>query len=171
VLDSMSELVAQNILMDNNDDFTYCRRDLLRGLSSSDYENIKSVFNRLLASIPYDDFSKAAKDSISDNNYNFTVNEWHYRSMILAFLRGSGVVVIAEMHTNLGRPDLVISHKGKTWIIELKVAYQGENPKKKLDEAMTQIKDKNYTKPFPEAIGIGMVIEDEKRQITEVMSN
>jgi len=32
---------------------------------------------------------------------------------------------------------------------------------------MKQIKDKNYLKPFANAIGIGMVIDDEARQITD----
>jgi hypothetical protein len=131
-------------------------------------EKVVSAFNRLLASIPFDDFTGAAKQSISDNDYNIKPQEWLYRSTILAFLRGCGVVVIAEMHTNLGRADLVVSRKGKTWVIEIKVACEGENPAQKAEEALRQIVDKHYAKPYPNAVCIGLAIDDTVRQITDV---
>jgi hypothetical protein len=168
VLNSMSSLVAQNILQDKDDDYTYCRSDLLKGLMSVDYNKIVAVFNRLLASIPYDDFSNAAKQNVNISGYTFPAQEWLYRSTILAFLRGCGVVVVAEMHTNLGRADLVVTHKGKTWVIEIKVAYEGESPTQKAEEALRQIVDMNYTKPYPDAICIGLAIDDSVRQITDV---
>ena len=168
VLNSMSSLVAQNILHDRDEDYAYCRRDLLKGLMSVDDEKVVDVFNRLLASIPYDDFSGAARDSISENNYKIKPQEWLYRSTILAFLRGCGVVVVAEMHTNLGCADLVVSHKGITWVIEIKVAYDGEIPVEKAEEALRQIVEKNYAKPYPDAVCIGLAIDDSLRQITEV---
>ena len=167
VLNSMSRLFSQNILLDNKDDFTYCRSDLLDALDSNDYELIVEVFNRLLASIPYDDFEGAAKRNVRKNKYGYTAKEWMYRSVILSFLRGCGVVVFAEMHTNLELPDLVLSYCNKIWVIELKVATKNEKPKTKIEEAMRQIKDKNYAKPYPEAICFAMAIDDEKRQIGE----
>jgi hypothetical protein len=171
VLNSMSALLAQNVLQDTNDDFTYCRSDLLKGLMTIDYIKVIAVFNRLLASIPYDDFSAAARKSISDNDYQIKPQEWLYRSTILAFLRGCGVVVVAEMHTNLGRADLVLTHKGKTWVMEIKVAYKGEKPAQKAEEAIRQIVEKNYAKPYPDAICIGLAIDDTVRQITDVRIN
>ena len=164
VLNSMSALVSQNILRDKDEDYSRCRSNLLEALMSIDYNMIVDVFNRLLASIPYDDFASAARQNI----YKFPAQEWLYRSTILAFLRGCGVVVIAEMHTNLGRPDLVISHKGKTWVIELKVAYEGQSPARKAEEALRQIIDNNYAKPYPDAICIGLAIDDSVKQITEM---
>ena len=101
------------------------------------------------------------------NNYHFSVQEWLYRSNIISFLRGCGVVVIAEMHTNLGRPDIVVNYMRKTWVMELKVAYKGENAAKKAEEAYRQIMDNNYAKPYPDAVCIAMAIDDEVRQITE----
>lgn len=77
------------------------------------------------------------------------------------------MVVIPEIHTNLGRSDLVVSHRGKTWVIEIKVAYKGQNPKQKAEEALQQIKDKNYATLYPNALCIGLSIDDLLRQITE----
>ena len=164
VLNSMSKLLAQNILPE--DEYNYFRNDLLTALIYEDVEKLINVLNSLLASIPYDDFSAAARRSISDNNYKIKPQEWLYRSTILAFLRGCGVTVVAEMHTNLGRADLVVSHKGKTWVIEIKVAYEGESPEEKAEEAIRQITDKNYAKPYPGAISVGLAIDDSQRQIT-----
>ena len=79
---------------------------------------------------------------------------------------GCGVVVVAEMHTNLGRADLVVRHKDKIWVIELKVAYEGENPEKKAQKAYRQMINKHYAKPFPDAVCIAMAIDDTVRQIT-----
>jgi len=168
VLNAMSALVSQNILEDNDEDLTYCRRDLLKAMTVENQNSIVSVFNRFLACIPYDDYSAAAKQSISDNDYDMKPQEWLYRSNIISFLRGCGVLVFAEMHTNKGRSDIVLSHKGKTWVIELKVAYEGECPKKKAEEALQQIIDKNYASPYPDAVCVGMAIDDTVRQITDV---
>jgi hypothetical protein len=83
-------------------------------------------------------------------------------------LRGCGVLVFAEMHTNLGRSDIVVVYCGKTWVIELKVAYKGECPAQKAEEALQQIIDKNYATPYPNAVCMGLVIDDAVRQITDV---
>jgi hypothetical protein len=165
VLNAMSAMVSQNILEDSGESFNYCRRDLLEALESLDYKELISVLNRLLASIPYNDYTPAAIKSIKLMKYIFTTREWLYRSNILCFLHGCGVVVIPEMHTNLGCTGLVLSHRGKIWVIEIKVAYKGQSPKRKAKEAIRQIANKNYAKPYPDAFCIGLAIDDTVRQI------
>jgi predicted RecB family nuclease len=81
-------------------------------------------------------------------------------------MRGCGVATVAEMHTNLGRADLVISHRGNTYVIELKVAYRSEDVSARLTEAVKQMTLKNYLVPYPGATGLALVIDDTKRQIT-----
>ena len=161
VLNSMSKLISQNIVTENA--YNCFQNDLFAALMYKDVEKFVESINRLLACIPYDDFASAAKQNI----YRFPAQEWLYRSTILAFMRGCGIVVVAEMHTNLGRPDLVVTHKGITWVIELKVAYTGECPAKKAEEALRQIIDKNYAAQYPDAICIGLAIDDAVRQITD----
>jgi hypothetical protein len=167
VLNSMSRLVTNNFLVNQDNDFTQCNRDIQIALYTKDYEMFVAVLNRLLASIPYDDFRKEAENNIAYNQYTFSPNEWLYRATILSFFRGCGIAAIAEMHTNRGRADLVLNYKGQFFIIELKVAYVGEEPAAKADEALKQIFDKNYSAPFPNAICIGMAIDDSKREITK----
>jgi hypothetical protein len=164
VLTSMSRLLTQNIFAEDTNKY---QNDLLAALMYGDITKFIKVINVLLTSIPYDDYKKAAED----NTCNLQPQEWMYRSCIFAFLRGAGINVIAEMHTNKGRSDIVIFHKGKTWVIEIKVAYKGQNPETKAKEALQQIIDNNYAEPFPDAICVGLAIDDEKRMITEHKSN
>jgi len=167
VLNSMSELVTQNMFKYRDESYTLCRTDLLSGLINKNSDKVVGAFNRLLASIPYDDFASAAKQSISHNDYDMKPQEWLYRASILSFLQGCGVVVAAEMQTNSGRPDLVISYRGNVWVIELKVAHEGESATQKAQEAYHQIIEKNYATPYPNAYCLGLAIDDTVWQITE----
>jgi hypothetical protein len=164
VLTSMSRLLTQNIFKEDTNKY---QNDLLAALMYGDITKFIKVINVLLTSIPYDDYKKAAEDNTCD----LQPQEWMYRSCIFAFLRCVNIKVIAEMHTNKGRSDIVISHKGKTWVIEIKVAYEGQNVETKAKEAMQQIIDNNYAEPFSDAICIGLAIDDEKRMITEHKTN
>ena len=164
VLNAMSALLARNILPADSS-FGNLQAFLQIALMRRDGDTLVMTLNSLLSSIPYDDFVSAGKQSITFNDYPFQVQEWLYRSTILAFMRGCGVVVVAEMHTNLGRADLVISHRGNTYVVELKVAYKSEDVSSKLAEAVTQMTENNYAVPYPGAISLALVIDDTKRQI------
>jgi len=168
VLNSMSALVTNNFLQNRDESYNQCRGSLLSGLADKEKDTVVAAFNRLLASIPYDDYTSAAAQSISNNKYEMQPQEWLYRVSILSFLQGCGVVVSAEMHTNKGRPDLVVSHQNVIWVIEIKVAYEGESAAKKAEEAYRQIIEKNYATPYPGAICVGLGIDDTKRQITNI---
>ena len=171
VLNSMSELVTQNMLQYRDESYNLCQTDLLKGLITKDAEKVIAAFNRLLASIPYDDYSAAAKQNISHHDYDMKPQEWLYRTSILSFLQGCGVVEtdnypsLQEMHTNRGRPNLVIAYRGNVWIIEIKVAREGENAEQKAEEACRQIIEKNYATPYPDAVCLGLGIDDMTRQI------
>jgi hypothetical protein len=167
VLNSMSRLLAENLLTTSDDSFGDLRQIMLDSLGDKDMEGVIDAFNSLLSSIPYDDYTKAAQKAKRRKRLDISVQEYLYRSSILAFLRGCGITVVAEMHTNLGRPDLVIAHKGKMLVIELKVAYETEDVVVKLAEAVQQMRDGNYLGAYPGATGLALVIDDTKRQITQ----
>jgi hypothetical protein len=162
VLNSMSNLLTQNIFAEN---YNFAQNKLLIALNNRDTEKLVEVLNELLAGIPFEDFSSAAKQSISLACSKMTVHEWLYRSTILAFMRGCGVDVSPEVHTNMGRSDLVIAYKGVAYVIEIKVAYEGQNPETKEKQALQQIETKNYAKPYPDAVSVVLVIDYKTRQI------
>jgi hypothetical protein len=164
----MSRLLTHNILT-NDSDFTQSR--LLIALMNKDIDKLVAAFNQLLAGIPYDDFTKAANDSISLSGSKMTAREWLYRSTLLAFVRGCGVVATPEAHSNLGQADLVLAHKGVTWVIEIKVAKEGQKPEPKAKRARKQMKDKNYATQYDNAVSVVLVIDDTVRQTTKSIEN
>jgi hypothetical protein len=92
--------------------------------------------------------------------------EWLYRSTILAFLRGCGMLTFGEMHGNHGRSDLILAHRGNTWIIEIKVTADNDCVAQ-AQEALQQINDSQYAKPYTNAKKVGIAIDDNTRQIGE----
>ena len=130
--------------------YIYYAQRLFIALETGNYDLLTGALNTLPASIPYDDFSKAAEQNVIVNSYKFPAQEWLYRFIILSFLRGCGVVVAAELHTHPGRPDLVISYMNLTWVIEIKVAYTGQSADRKA---------------LSNAICLGLGIDDAARQI------
>jgi hypothetical protein len=160
VLNSMSALLTQNLLSSNNE---YYRDDIILSLRRKNIPDLIAAFNRLLASIPHNDFDEAAKQNIKYNDYKMTPHEWLYRSCLLAYLRGCGVVVSGEVQTNRGKADIVVQFNNNYYVIELKLL-----SKASAKEALQQIIDKGYAEPYPHAVLLGLAIDEEKRQITEV---
>ncbi|GBU20917.1 ATPase AAA [Fibrobacteres bacterium R8-0-B4] len=165
VLESMSQLVYINIMRSRGDGGDWDISALfIKALVDGDCDLMIEMLNHLLASIPYDDYAKSAQQAIKLSGLH--VQEWLYRSTILAFLRGCGVLVVGEMHTSKGRPDLLVCHKGTAWIIEIKVAYNDDG-KALAQEALDQINARQYADPFATAKKVGIAIDDKTRQIND----
>ncbi|GBU26235.1 hypothetical protein R83H12_02929 [Fibrobacteria bacterium R8-3-H12] len=161
VLNSMSSLLTQNLLSAKNENENSYRSDVIDALKRENMEDLVDVFNRLLASIPHNDFDGAAKQDIKHKGYKMSAQEWLCRSCLLAFLRGCGVFVSGEVQTNRGRADLVIKFGGKYFVLEIKM--QPSTAK----QALQQIIDNDYAKPYPGARMLGLAIDGEKRQVAE----
>jgi len=165
VLDAMSRLVYTNIMRHRGDGGDWdISAPFMKALMDENCELMIKMLNRLLASIPYDDYAKAAQSSIELSG--LPAGEWLYRSTILAFLRGCGVLALAETHTGKGRSDLLVCHRGTAWVIEIKVAYNNDG-KTKAQEALEQINAKQYADPFKTAKKVGIAIDDGARQIND----
>ncbi len=159
----MSQLLAQNILTDKDESELNLGRFLRKALYDKNIEMLIETFNHLLASIPHNNFDEAARQDIRYKGYEMTTQEWLCRTCLFAFLQGCGVVVSSEVQTNKGKADLVIQSKGNYFVIEIKML-----SKSSAKQALQQIIDKGYAKPYPNAVLLGLVIDDEKRQIVEV---
>jgi hypothetical protein len=164
VFQSMSQLVAKNIIQSGGDSFIDVRNTLMDALDDGDVGLFIDTVNRLLSSIPYDDYAKAAQRSI--RRAGVPAREWLYRATILAFLHGCGVMALGGHHTSKGRSDLLICHRRAVWVVEFKVAYNDDS-KAKAKEALEQITAKRYDGPFKAAKKVGLAIDDKTRQITE----
>jgi len=166
VRNAMSKMFTQNVV--NEDVYENFQHAVIVALREQNIEKLAGIFNRLLARIPYDDYVSAIKQIFIFDEIKMPVQEWLYRSSILSLLLGCGVDVMPEVHSNMGRADLVIRYGGFAWVIEFKVAYKADSSEKKAEEAIRQIEEKNYAKLYPDAVCVGMVIDDEVRQITKI---
>ena len=167
VLASMSRLLTENIFS-AYDEPGSCRNIILRCLADGDAEGVVEQFNRLLSAVPYDDFAGAARAGVKEQGYKFSPAEWLYRSTLLAYLRGVGVRVEAELHGSRGRADMVAVHKNRVWVMELKIARDGDDSSRLADGALAQIAEMGYAERYAAgAVMLGMVIDDAKRSITE----
>jgi hypothetical protein len=166
VLVSMSRLLTENIFSAQDEAGSY-RNLILRSLADGDAEGVIEQFNRLLAAIPYDDFAGAAQASVKEQGYKFSPIEWLYRSTLLAYLRGVGAKVEAELHSSHGRADMVVVHKGRVWVMELKIARGGDDAPCLADGALARIAEMGYAERYGGAVMLGMAIDDAKRRITE----
>jgi len=164
VLNAMSRLFIQNTVTEK--DYNLIHSELTTAVTSNNVDNFVTVVNRLLAKIPYEDYS--IEKMLSRKNYLILL-EKICRSSILSFLHGCGLHVMGEMHTNKGRSDLVFSHVENpiVWVVEIKIASKRQSAKRRALEALRQITDNNYAAPFTDALCVGIAIHEEKRQITE----
>jgi 1,2-phenylacetyl-CoA epoxidase catalytic subunit len=158
----MSQLLMQTVAEKGDGIFNINQRFTM-SLENNDIQEMVDTLNSLLSSIPFDDYTNAAKQS---KQYKLSIQEWLYRSMFLAFLRGMGILVFGEMHNSKGREDMVIVSYGRTLVLELKVALQGDAPEDKLEEALSQIASRDYGAEYPAASKLALVVEDSKRQIS-----
>ena len=74
----------------------------------------------------------------------------------------SGLEVIAEDVTSIGRIDLTVINRGKVYIIELKVDKEG---------AIEQIKEKRYYEKYldrEEIYLVGIVMDSKERKVKKI---
>ncbi len=88
--------------------------------------------------------------------------ESFYCALFYVLLVSSGLEVIAEDVTSIGRIDLTVISKGKVYIIELKVDKEG---------AIEQIKEKRYYEKYEdreEIYLVGIVMDSKERKVKKI---
>jgi hypothetical protein len=167
VLSAMSKLLTGNILNSSGDVTEASISILKEALSKGNAALVVREFNRLLAKIPYDDYSASIREEFEIRNPDANFGEWLYRSTLLSYLYGAGLRVEAELHGHRGRPDVVVEFRGHVWVMELKMARAGMDAGKLAEEAISQIEEKGYAGRFDEAVLLGLAIDMELRRVAE----
>ena len=106
---------------------------------------IEGVMNKVLMTIPY------------TSRY-----ESFYCSLFYVLIMASGLEVVAEDVTSIGRIDLTVISKGKVYIIELKVDKEG---------AIEQIKERRYYEKYNdgrEVYLVGIIIDSKERKVKKM---
>ncbi|GHT39207.1 ATPase AAA [Bacteroidia bacterium] len=108
--------------------------------------DLEAFFDRLIsffAALPYD-------------LHNDTTNEKDYQYVFYVLMTLLGEFTFTEVRGNIGRADAIIKTDDRIYIFEFKVTSSGT-----VDEALAQIEEKGYAKPFE-------TNPDEKRKIVKV---
>ena len=108
-------------------------------------------------------FCKRLKSLFADTPYELVKNlENHYQNIVWVVFKMLGFYTQAEYHTSEGRIDLVIATSDYRYVMEFKLDGTAE-------EALQQIKDKDYSLPFAmddkKTFLIGMNFNSETRNI------
>ena len=118
----------------------------------ADLEEFKNTLFSLFASLPYNNYIKNQIARV----------EGYWASLVYCYLAGSGVDIIAEDVTNIGRIDLTIIVDKNIYILEFKTT--GEDPLK-------QIKEKRYYEKYlnedKNIYLVGITFDEESRNIKE----
>ena len=104
-------------------------------LDTGEMKNIIDRFNSVINSVPYDHFPI--------NSESVVQNYLHL------FLIGAGIESSTESHSSKGRADLIIETKNRRIVFELKYAQNDTEAKLKLNEAVEQIKSRDYGNTEP----------------------
>ncbi|MBI4649643.1 MAG: AAA family ATPase [Bacteroidia bacterium] len=116
-------------------------------LDENDWETITGHFNILFSQIPYQIFESE--------------KEFYYHSIIHTVLSLVGVDIHSEMQTSTGRIDTVIKNDKFIYVVEFKIGEAAQ--------AMQQIKEKEYYKPFlndgRQVVLVGVGFDTEKKEI------
>jgi len=122
-------------------------KDFVKNVEKGNAESFMESLESLLADIPY--------NQIIDK-------ELHYENMMYLVMKLMGFYTHTEYKTSRGRIDMVVNTDHYIYVMEFKLHGTAE-------EAMAQIKGKEYAKPFEtenkEIILIGAAFSDEKRNL------
>ena len=153
VLDYPNEEVAEGFAYDllrdysGNDGAVSFISRFVRDVRKGDAEAFMIKLQSLLADIPY--------DQILDR-------ELHYENMMYLVMKLMGFYARTEYKTSNGRIDMVVRTDLYVYVMEFKLHGSAE-------EAMNQIREKDYFLPFrnegKEIILIGATFNDDKRRL------
>jgi hypothetical protein len=145
-------------------------KHLLKGFCEKDFNQSKKILKQVKLSLEHnklDDFFAVLTSFFASIPYNIFVDkrEGYYSSILYLLLRLSGVSILPEPETNIGRIDALVETERFIYIMELKIGTSRE--------ALDQVKEKKYYEPFLTSgklitlVGIG--IEPAKRNITDYL--
>ena len=104
-------------------------------LEEGSIEEIVKLLNTIVNSVPYDHFSVTSESAV--------------QNIVLAYIRGAGFNVRAEELSAKGRADLIVETDDRRIVFEFKFAENETEVKTKLNEAIEQMKTRDYGNILP----------------------
>ncbi|MDR2623746.1 MAG: ATP-binding protein [Methanobrevibacter sp.] len=112
-------------------------KKISEGIVNADENVLQESFELLIANIPYSLYKNVKED----------VREANFHMMILSWLRLLGFDIQGEILTFKGRVDAILKKDNRVVVCEIKYS-SDKSLDKMIDDALGQIKDTEYYKPF-----------------------
>jgi hypothetical protein len=169
VLKAMSNLFVTNIL--GRDLRVNVNNNLQQALNKNDVEGVIAQFDKLLAKVSYNDYNDVndvdvkhltVLDAKGDRYY---FNEFFFRCLLRSLLVLAGAKVSADVNGSEDRNDIVFEWNQQNWVIELKVAKEGDNAETELTNAVERIRSQRYAALSEDPICLAIVIDEKTRQV------
>ena len=119
-------------------------------------DDVVASLNKLFLSVDYKDYP--------------VKNEATLRAYIQLYLKVGGINPLVETHNAKGRSDLEFKVKDRYWVIELKFAKEQDSPQKLLNEAVAQLKSRQYGEQNEnelQHLRLALVFSQKDRQFVE----
>ncbi len=137
-------------------------RNLCQLLANNDFEGFKAHLRALFAGIPYQWQTQA----------KLARYESWYAGILYACFRTIGVDLRVEESTSHGRSDMVLLHGGQVFVLEFKMAKEGEDEASAMARVMRQIRARGYAHKYRERGEpvhlVGVVFGREERNVIAV---
>ncbi|MDR2488461.1 MAG: ATP-binding protein [Desulfovibrio sp.] len=128
----------------------------LNAFLNRDAEGMIAEIKRNYAAQSYQDHDASEKKGYGED---------FYRSSLLSYLHGAGVMAVPELQGSHGRADIAAWRDGRTMIIELKMADSPADAEKAADDGMAQIRDRDYGGRFVSPLLLSIAIDKSARQV------
>ena len=128
---------------------------IVKVLANGTAEALLHILNRLFASIDYDQYPVR--------------NERTARAYVQVDMAGAGLSPSVEAHNHKGRSDLEVSVGNRHWMLEFKYCREGGNAEKLLQEALLQMRSRQYGAQTEagELMRIALVFSERERQFVK----
>ena len=132
---------------------------IVEALTEGNLDELSTIFTCYLNSWDYDNSTLTSENAC--------------RGLIATWLQASGIDVITEAHSAGGRCDILLTlHQEQLrYAFEFKVQHQGENPDRRLEDALKQLVENDYGQVPPvsyELKKVGVVIGPDFRSIVKM---
>ncbi len=126
--------------------------ELGKALLREDWQEVKEIFNEILAEIPYPLYTKA--------------DEKFFHTVFYLCLNLLGYDARSEVLSSRGRCDVAVTYRGKAFVIEFKAGVSAE-------EAIKQIEERGYAKRYQakgyKVVKVGVSFDVGERLVKEVV--
>jgi hypothetical protein len=149
--------------------FSVEANNLEKALSDGDAAELVHMYDRLLATIPYDIYEREEKKyagaGTDKNSGIYPLAESFYHALFFSMLWAACANTTAENHSYKGRSDIEAEKNGHRYVIELKVAEGKDASEKAAESAMRQIHEKGYADKYAgeDVTIIGIAVNKEAR--------